>query len=173
MVKSHGVIGSMKPDTDASRALEVAVGRAAGLGLELRGVGGVAEALPFESGSFDAVVSTLVFCSVNDPGKALTEVSRVLRPGGKFLFVEHVWAPEDGHGLLGLHGQQEFLDPLQQAVAGGCHLTRQTGDLIRRAASEGSDVEGGQLFSQLESMERVQLGTRWPCSEQVLGVAIK
>lgn len=59
---------------EPSEALEKATTRARKLGLDLRGVGGVAEELPFESGSFDAVVSTLVFCSVRDPAAALKEV---------------------------------------------------------------------------------------------------
>lgn len=68
---------------EPSEALEKATTRARKLGLDLRGVGGVAEELPFESGSFDAVVSTLVFCSVRDPEAALKEVRFVgwLRPG--------------------------------------------------------------------------------------------
>src|SRR6185437_950684 len=49
-----------------------------------------AEDLPFENGSFDAVVSTLVLCGVQDQPRALREVRRVLRPGGQLLFLEHV-----------------------------------------------------------------------------------
>ena len=49
-----------------------------------------AEDLPFKDGSFDTVVSTLVLCSVGDQGEALAEVRRVLRPGGRLLFIEHV-----------------------------------------------------------------------------------
>ena len=49
-----------------------------------------AEDLPFEDGSFDAVVSTLVLCGVDDQARALGEVRRVLRPGGRLLFIEHV-----------------------------------------------------------------------------------
>lgn len=63
---------------EPSEALERATSRAQQLGLTLRGMGGEAEELPFESGSFDAVVSTLVFCSVRDPVAALREVSFVV-----------------------------------------------------------------------------------------------
>ena len=62
-----------------SSALELASTKAQDLGLTLRGVGGVAEDLPFASGSFDAVVSTLVFCSVQDPSLALREVGARIR----------------------------------------------------------------------------------------------
>lgn len=55
-----------------------------------------AEALPFSDGSFDAVVSTLVLCTVPDQGVALAEIRRVLRPGGRLLFIEHVRGEGDG-----------------------------------------------------------------------------
>src|SRR5664279_1133013 len=54
----------------------------------------VAEHLPVEDGSVDAVVSTLVLCSVSDQDTVLREVKRVLRPGGRFVFIEHVAAPD-------------------------------------------------------------------------------
>lgn len=59
-------------------------------GLELTLVKGGAESLPMADGSFDAVVSTLVLCSVADPAQVLREVHRVLRPGGRYCFIEHV-----------------------------------------------------------------------------------
>jgi ubiquinone/menaquinone biosynthesis C-methylase UbiE len=59
-------------------------------GLALRVMRAEAEALPFPDESFDAVVSTLVFCTLRDPPAALKEVHRVLRPGGRWIFVEHV-----------------------------------------------------------------------------------
>lgn len=155
---------------EPSAALDKAESKAKELGLTLRGVGGVAEELPFESGSFDAVVSTLVLCSVRDPAAALREVSRVLRPGGKFVFVEHIHAPEEGLSILGLRQQQDLLDPLQQQLADGCHLTRETGRLIK-------DATGGppssRLFSRIEKLESVRVKSMWPVSEQVLGVVVK
>lgn len=59
-------------------------------GLELTLVKGGAESLPIADSSFDAVVSTLVLCSVADPAQVLREVHRVLRPGGRYCFIEHV-----------------------------------------------------------------------------------
>ena len=60
------------------------------LGIELKVVKAEAESLPFPDASFDSVVSTLFFCTVRDPARALREVYRVLKPGGCFLFFEHV-----------------------------------------------------------------------------------
>ncbi|KAG0471687.1 hypothetical protein HPP92_016233 [Vanilla planifolia] len=77
----------------------------------------------------DAVVGTLVLCSVKDVNMALLQVRRVLKAGGLYLFIEHV-ASDDG-SLLRL--AQSILDPLQQFVAGGCHLTRETGKQISQA----------------------------------------
>ncbi|KAL6513918.1 hypothetical protein OROHE_019374 [Orobanche hederae] len=86
------------------------------------------EALPLNDASVDAVVGTLVLCFVNDVDKALQEIRRVLKPGGFYIFVEHV-AAKDGT-ILGF--VQRILDPLQQTVADGCHLTRHTADNIAR-----------------------------------------
>lgn len=85
-----------------------------------------AEELPFEDESFDAVASTLVFCTVPDPLRALEEAQRVLKRGGELRLLEHVrmerrpiaWA-------------QEKATPLWKRVAGGCHLDRDTLSLVR------------------------------------------
>jgi len=80
---------------------------------------GTAEALPFESGSFDCVVCTFTLCSVQSPRDALAEAKRVLKPGGRFLFCEHGLAPD-----AGVAKWQNRLEPMWKAIAGGCHLTR-------------------------------------------------
>jgi ubiquinone/menaquinone biosynthesis C-methylase UbiE len=79
---------------------------------------GDVHALDFPDASFDTVTASLVFCSVTDPQQALTEVHRVLRPGGRFLFHEHV----RGHGLRGV--VQDLMTPLQRRLADGCHANR-------------------------------------------------
>ncbi|KZV29067.1 methyltransferase-like protein 7A-like [Dorcoceras hygrometricum] len=96
----------------------------------------VAEALPVNDASVDAVVGTLVLCSVKDVTLALQEVRRVLKPGGYYIFVEHV-AAKDGTVLRFVQG---VLDPLQQIVADGCHLTRNTGTYIARAGFTSLDI---------------------------------
>lgn len=89
-----------------------------------------AEALPFPDESFDAVVSTLVLCTVVDQGAALAEVRRVLRPGGRLLFIEHV----RGEGLVA--GVQDRILPVWGCLFAGCHPNRDTLGSIREAGFE-------------------------------------
>ena len=88
-----------------------------------------AERLPFSDGAFDTVVSTHVLCSVESQPGALAEIRRVLRPGGRFLFLEHVAAPP----ATFTYRVQHLINPAWRAVGDGCHLTRNTGDAIRAA----------------------------------------
>ncbi len=92
-----------------------------------------AEKMPFPDASFDTVVSTLVLCTVRDPGRTLDEIRRVLRPEGKLLLLEHVRPPA---ALLGVFA--DVLTPLQKRLAGGCHLNRRT---IETVAERGFAVE--------------------------------
>ncbi|KAK2636184.1 hypothetical protein Ddye_030976 [Dipteronia dyeriana] len=96
----------------------------------------VGEEIPLSDASVDAVVGTLVLCSVKDVDMTLQEVKRVLKPGGIYLFVEHV-AAKDGTSLK---FWQSVLDPLQQIVSDGCHLTRETGTNISEAGFSGVDL---------------------------------
>src|SRR5215204_2760494 len=84
-----------------------------------------AEALPFEDVSFDYVVSTMVLCTVPDPAACVAEIERVLRPGGRLLFIEHVRADRRG-----LARRQDRLDPLWTKMALGCHCNRPTHALL-------------------------------------------
>ncbi|XP_062111568.1 uncharacterized protein LOC133823021 [Humulus lupulus] len=103
---------------------------AAGLSVQnFKFIQAVGEALPLADASVDAVVGTLVLCSVEDVNLTLKEVKRVLKPGGLYLFVEHVAAKEG----TSLRFVQSILNPLQQTVADGCHLTRETGKHISEA----------------------------------------
>jgi ubiquinone/menaquinone biosynthesis C-methylase UbiE len=104
--------------------LLVARRRAPGVPLIL----GRAEALPFEVGSFDTVVSSLVFCSVDDPVNALAEVARVLRSGGELRMMEHV---RSDHPVLGR--LQDWSQPLWTRVAGGCRPNRRTEAAVEAA----------------------------------------
>ncbi|KAH7835116.1 hypothetical protein Vadar_023015 [Vaccinium darrowii] len=97
----------------------------------------VAESLPLRDASVDAVVGTLVLCSVKDVNMALKEVMRVLKPGGLYFFLEHV-AAKDGTVTRFVQG---VLDPLQQTVSDGCHLTRTTGNYISEAGFSNVDLK--------------------------------
>ena len=80
---------------------------------------GTAEALPYETASFDCVVCTFTLCTVADPAAALAEARRVLKPGGRFLFCEHGLAPDPAVAKW-----QRRIEPVWKRLAGGCHLTR-------------------------------------------------
>ncbi len=81
-----------------------------------------ADDLGVADASVDAVVGTLVLCTVPDPVAALAEVRRVLRPGGRFVYLEHIAATDTPRTLR----WQAHLEPLWRRVAGNCHLTRTT-----------------------------------------------
>jgi ubiquinone/menaquinone biosynthesis C-methylase UbiE len=98
----------------------------AGLPVDLRA--SAAEQLAFDSGSFDCVVCTFTLCSVRDPAAALSEMRRVLRPGGQLLFAEHGLAPD-----ASVARWQRRLEPAWSRIAGGCHLTRDVPLLLRDA----------------------------------------
>lgn len=98
--------------------------RAAGVPVRRMGLDGAALALP--DSSIDTAVSVFTLCTVPDATGALRELRRVLRPGGRLLLLEHGIAPDPGVARW-----QRRLDPLQQRVAGGCHLTRDPVALAR------------------------------------------
>jgi ubiquinone/menaquinone biosynthesis C-methylase UbiE len=95
-----------------------------------------AESLPFEDDSFDTVVSTLVLCTVNDPRPVIDEVSRVLRPGGRLLFLEHVRSESPR-----LARWQDRLERPWHAFAAGCHANRPTVELLRESPLDVDVVE--------------------------------
>lgn len=95
-----------------------------------------AASLPLGDGEADAVVSTLVLCSVGDPEAVLAEVRRVLRPGGRLVLLEHVAAD---HRPARLRWQRR-VDVVWPHVAAGCHLTRRTAEAVRAAGFEGDLV---------------------------------
>lgn len=104
-------------------------------GAELRLQEGRAEELPYADDSFDTVVSTLVFCSVEEPRSGLREIRRVLSPGGRFLFIEHVRPT----GAPGLARVVDAVNPVWHSVSGECNINRDTLSSIRDA---GFTIEG-------------------------------
>jgi SAM-dependent methyltransferase len=89
---------------------------------------GDVERLPFASGVFDTVVSTLVFCSVHDPARGLSEVRRVLNTGGTLIFIEHVRPHRQGFARV-----TDALNPLWHTLSGECNINRDTLRAIEKA----------------------------------------
>jgi len=99
-----------------------------------------AEAIPCDSQSFDAVVTTWTLCSIDDPAAALHEMRRVLKPDGRLLFVEHGLAPE-----AGVRKWQDRLTPAWKHLAGGCHLNRPMRTLIENAGFKIERLDTGYM----------------------------
>lgn len=114
--------------------------------------------LPFPAETFNAVVGTLVLCSVPRPDRALAEIHRVLQRGGRFVFLEHV-AAEDQPGRL---RWQRRVEPFWTRLSGGCHLTRRTADAIMAA---GFTIAG---------LRRESMRKAWPLIRPTIrGLAVK
>ena len=161
---------------------------------------GVCESLPFKDNSFDTVLTTLVFCTVTDPAKSLKEIHRVLKPGGKYVSVEHILADTDVTSYTSpttsstsylpksniLSFQQQTLDPLQVVLADGCHLNRHTDKLFlasitptnKSGSNDTSDMlkdkyANKSLFNKLLYIKYVDYDSQWPISRQVFTVLEK
>jgi SAM-dependent methyltransferase len=94
----------------------------------IRRVGLDGQRLAADDASYDAVLSTFTLCTIPDVATALTEVRRVLRPGGALHFLEHGLSPDDSVARW-----QRRLDPLERRIAGGCHLSRDIPALVTGA----------------------------------------
>jgi ubiquinone/menaquinone biosynthesis C-methylase UbiE len=94
------------------------------------------ESLPFPDDSHDTALSTWTLCTIPDVGRALREIHRVLVPGGTLHFVDHGLAPD-----AGVQAWQRRLDPLEQLLFGGCHLTRRIPALIESAGFEIKELD--------------------------------
>ncbi len=96
-----------------------------------------AEKIDADSNSFDFVISALVCCSVTDLDATLTEIKRVLKPGGSFVFLEHV-AAEDGTKR---RVWQRRINPVWRKLAGNCHLIRETEAAILKAGFDIQEIK--------------------------------
>jgi ubiquinone/menaquinone biosynthesis C-methylase UbiE len=121
---------------------------------------GVADHLPADDGEFDAVVASLMLCSVPDQAIALAEMRRVLRPGGELRFMEHVQAQTPWHRRV-----QRLADAtIWPACFGGCHAGRDT------VAAIGS---AGFTVTEVTRYDLTQYGLPWPTSPHVRGTAVR
>lgn len=109
---------------------------AARRGLEVEFLHAGCEAIPLENGSVDTALVTYTLCSIPELGPALSEVARVLRPGGELLFCEHGRAPDPGVARW-----QERLQPVWGRLGGGCHLDRDIPAAIRAAGFRITDLQ--------------------------------
>jgi SAM-dependent methyltransferase len=98
-----------------------------------------AEDLPFEDASFDTVVSTLVLCGVDDQPRAVRELRRVLRPGGRLIFIEHVRSDDPQTAKM-----QDRMNPLNRFVV-CCDCNRPTLDTVRGAGFDVTELEQTEL----------------------------
>jgi ubiquinone/menaquinone biosynthesis C-methylase UbiE len=108
--------------------------RATSVPVERSGLDG--QSLPFADNSYDAALSTWTLCTIPDVATALSEVRRVLKPGGTLHFVEHGLAPDER-----VRRWQHRLEPMQKKVFGGCHLTRPVVDLLTAAGFTITDLD--------------------------------
>ena len=130
-------VEATEPD---SVMLEHARKRAAAARVPVNLVQAPVENLPFADESFDSVVVTLVFCSVSDPPRGLSEIRRVLQPGGALLMVEPVRA----HGAIAA-AMQNIITPITRLVAGNCHWNRNTEQTVIEAGftiEQRRDIKG-------------------------------
>lgn len=124
---------ALEPD-DTLRA--VADQAAASAPVRVTVVAGEAAELPGEDGEFDAVVASLVLCSVDDVPRVLAEMARVVKAGGGLRFYEHVRSPHRWAGRL-----EDAITPLWSRAGGGCHPNRDTETAIRAAGFTIADIE--------------------------------
>jgi ubiquinone/menaquinone biosynthesis C-methylase UbiE len=98
------------------------------------------ETIPIADHSVDSVVTTWTLCTIPRAAAALTEVRRVLRPGGKLLFVEHGLAPDEG-----VRRWQDRLTPIWRSISGGCHLNRPIRAMIEDSGFRFDRIDTGYM----------------------------
>lgn len=112
--------------------------QAKGMAADIRA--GIGEAMPFADASFDTVLVTFTLCSVHNQQQVLSEMRRVLRPGGKALFLEHGAAPDEGPAKW-----QRRIEPVWKRIGGNCHLTRPITGAYEKAGFKIAQSEKGYM----------------------------
>jgi ubiquinone/menaquinone biosynthesis C-methylase UbiE len=116
-----------------------------------------AEAIPLESGKVDSVVMTWTLCSIPDALQALQEMRRVLKPGGRLLFVEHGQSPD-----ASVRKWQDRLTPTWKRFAGGCHLNRPISALLEQAGFHVTHLTTGYMKHGAKPMTFLYEGSASP-----------
>jgi len=98
------------------------------------------EEIPADNNTFDTVLMTWTLCTIPEPGKALAEIRRVLKPHGKVVFAEHGAAPDPVVAKW-----QNRINPIWNAIGGGCHLNRQIESLYEEGGFIFEDIERGYI----------------------------
>jgi ubiquinone/menaquinone biosynthesis C-methylase UbiE len=124
------LVYAVEPSGVARRLAEKRVARSR---VPIRHVGLDGQVLTLEDGSCDSALTTFTLCTIPDAGRALGELYRVMRPGGRLHFLEHGLSPDEGVAVW-----QRRIEPLQRKVADGCHLTR---DPVTMVGDAGFRVE--------------------------------
>jgi SAM-dependent methyltransferase len=119
------VVLAVEPSALARRLAEPRIGASTAT---VSHIGLDGQDIPLSDGSCDAALVTFTLCTVPDPQQALSEVRRVLQPGGTLHFVEHGLSPETR-----IAKWQHRIEPLRCSLAGGCHLTRDPTKLVEQA----------------------------------------
>ena len=148
-----------EPEPPMLRRLQKNVREQAPLTMVLRAP---AESIPFNEDSFDTVVSTLVLCGVDDQARSLQEIQRVLRPGGRFLFLEHVRSTDTG-----LARKQDRMNWPNRLVA-GCDCNRSTLDAITAAGFTVTGIDHSRLEKVPQFVSPLIVGQATPAANTVL-----
>ncbi|MBS1846309.1 MAG: class I SAM-dependent methyltransferase [Actinobacteria bacterium] len=113
-----------------------------------------AETIPFDDDTFDTAVATLVLCTVPDPVAAITELARVVRPGGHLLFIEHVRSDDPKTARW-----QDRLEKPWRFLADGCHCNRDTEANLSASAFQVESIDHGALPKSMPIVRPLILGS--------------
>src|SRR4051812_15494973 len=129
-------VRSLRAVEPAGLGVELARQRIAASAVPVQVVGLDGQQLPLEDASADAVLCTWSLCTIPDAVAAVSEMRRVLRPGGRLHFVEHGRAPDEG-----VRRWQHRLNGMQQRMAGGCNLNRDIPAILREGGLRIADLD--------------------------------
>lgn len=111
------------------------------------------EAIPADDNSVDAVVSTLVLCTVHDVTATIREIARVLRPGGTLALIEHIAASAPGRARI-----QRVVEPVWKIAARGCHLTRDPRPILKAHGFDTTELVEDRMPGSAPIVERIIQG---------------